>query len=51
RPEFALSLAWMWTMGDTSIAGPIYRSAVGGTYVVTPSHLDGQTDVEFNGSS
>ena len=45
------SLAWMWTMGDTSIAGPIYQSALGGDYVVTPSHLDGQTELSFNGSS
>ncbi len=45
------SLAWMWTMGDTSVAGPIYQSAVGGDYVVTPAHLDGQLDLHFNGSS
>ena len=45
------SLAWMWTLGDTSVAGPIYQSAVGGDYVVTPAHLDGQLDLHFNGSS
>ncbi len=43
------SLAWIWTMGDSSIAGPIYQAAVGGDYVVTPAHLDGQLDLHFNG--
>jgi hypothetical protein len=42
-------LAWMWTLGDTSISGPILRSAVRGDYVVTPSHLRGQRDLEFIG--
>ena len=42
-------LAWMWTLGDTSIAGPIFRSSVQGDYVVTPSHLAGQRDLHFFG--
>ncbi len=45
------SLAWIWTMGDSSIAGPIYQAAVGGDYVVTPAHLDGQRDLRFSGRS
>ena len=45
------SLAWMWTWGDSSVAGPIYQSAVGGDYVVTPAHLDGQRDLRFSGRS
>ena len=36
-------------MGDSSIAGPIYQAAVGGDYVVTPAHLDGQVDLRFDG--
>ncbi len=42
-------LAWMWTLGDTSIAGPIFRSSVRGDYVVTPSHLAGQRELHFFG--
>ncbi len=44
-------LAWMWTLGDTSIAGPIFRSSVRGDYVVTPSHLAGQRELRFLGPS
>ncbi len=42
-------LAWMWTLGDTSIAGPIFRYSVQGDYVVTPAHLAGQRDLHFFG--
>jgi hypothetical protein len=42
-------LAWLWTGGDSSVAGPIFLAAVGGDYVVTPSHLDGRRDLHFNG--
>ena len=42
-------LAWLWTLGDTSISGPILRSAVQGDYVVTPAHLEGYRDLEFIG--
>ena len=44
-------LAWMWTLGDTSIAGPIFRSSVRGDYVVTPSHVAGQRELRFFGPS
>ncbi len=44
-------LAWMWTMGDTSIAGPIFLTSVRGDYVVTPSHLAGQRELHFLGPS
>ena len=44
-------LARMWTLGDTSIAGPIFRSSVRGDYVVTPSHLAGQRELHFLGPS
>ena len=42
-------LAWAWTLGDTSIAGPILRSAVQGDYMVTPAHLEGYRELEFIG--
>ncbi len=42
-------LAWMWTLGDTSVSGPIYTAAVGGDYVLMPSHLEGRQDLHFIG--
>ena len=42
-------LAWLWTMGDAGVAGPIYTSAIGGDYVVTPAHLEGERSLEFVG--
>lgn len=42
-------LAWMFTLGDTKVAGPILRGAVGGDYVVTPAHLEGSRSLHFDG--
>jgi hypothetical protein len=42
-------LAWLWTAGDTSVAGPIFTTSLGGDYVVTPAHLDGRRSLEFVG--
>jgi hypothetical protein len=42
-------LAWMWTLGDTSVAAPIFRSSVRGDYVVTPSHLAERRELQFIG--
>ena len=42
-------LAWMWTLGDTSVSGPIYTAAIGGDYVLMPSHLEGRQDLHFIG--
>jgi hypothetical protein len=42
-------LAWLWTLGDTSVAGPIFRASVKGDYVVTPRHLDGRSSLHFVG--
>lgn len=42
-------LAWVFTLGDTSIAGPILRGAVTGDYVVTPAHLEGRRSLHFDG--
>ncbi len=38
-------LAWCWTWGDTGVSGPIYRAAVGGDYVLTPSHVSSDESV------
>ena len=42
-------LAWMWTLGDKEIAGPIFNSSVRGDYVVTPANLEGRDDLHFVG--
>ena len=42
-------LAFLWTFGDTRVAGPLWRTTVGGDYVVTPSHLEGRRDLRFRG--
>ncbi len=42
-------LAWMWSFGDTRIAGPLLRKTVRGDYVVTPSHLEGRRSLRFVG--
>jgi hypothetical protein len=42
-------LAWAWTAGDTDVSGPIFRAAVRGDYVVTPSHLEGRRTLQFVG--
>ena len=41
--------AWAWTLGDTSVSGPILRSALLGDYVVSPAHLEGRRNLHFVG--
>jgi hypothetical protein len=43
-------LAYLWSFGDTDVAGPLFRATVGGDYVVTPSHLEGRRSLHFTGS-
>lgn len=43
------SLAWLFTFGDSDVAGPILIKSIGGDYVVTPSHLEGKRDLQFTG--
>lgn len=43
------SLAWLWTLGNSEVSGPIFTTAVRGDYVVTPSHLEGRRPLEFRG--
>ena len=42
-------LAWLWTVGDGEIAGPIFWSSVRGDYIVTPRNLEGRDRLEFFG--
>lgn len=42
-------MAWLWTFGDSDVAGPIFRGALGGDYVVMPAHLRGDRDLRFVG--
>jgi hypothetical protein len=42
-------LAWMWTLGDKEIAGPILYTSVRGDYVVTPGNLEGRDELHFVG--
>ena len=42
-------LAFLWSFGDTEVAGTLWRTTVGGDYVVTPSHLEGRSDLRFTG--
>ncbi len=44
-------LAFLWTFGDTRVSGPLWRTTVGGDYVVTPSHLEGHRELRFRGES
>lgn len=44
-------LTWLWTGGDIEPARHVFRSAVGGDYVVTPAHLTGERDLRFRGDS
>ena len=44
------SASWMWTWGDSGVAGEIYRATLAGDYVITPDHLIGREDIEFSGN-
>jgi hypothetical protein len=42
-------LAWLWSAGDSSVLEPIYTASIGGDYVVTPAHLEGNRPLHFVG--
>ena len=42
-------LTWMWTLGDTEVAGPIFFTSIRGDYVVTPGNLEGRDELHFVG--
>ncbi len=43
------SMAWLWSFGSRRVTQPIFRSALGGDYVVTPEHLTGKRKLRFAG--
>ena len=43
------SLVFIWTFGDTNAAGPVWRTTVGGDYVVAPAVLEGRRSLRFRG--
>jgi hypothetical protein len=44
------AFGWVLTGGDTGAAKAIWKPSMGGTYVVTPSMLEGKEKVRFSGS-
>lgn len=44
-------LAWVLTLGDTDTAMGVWEPTMGGSYVITPSMLRGDTPIEFSGES
>ena len=43
------AFGWLLTGGNTDAAEAIWKPSMGGTYVLTPSMLDGQEKVHFSG--
>ena len=41
--------AWAMTAGNTQVANTVWRSALGGDYVVTPGMLEGRERISFAG--
>jgi hypothetical protein len=41
--------AWAITAGNTQVANTVWRSSLGGDYVVTPGMLEGQEPINFSG--
>ena len=44
-------LAWLFSAGDSDVAGSIWTASFRGDYVVTPNHLNGEDSLEFVGRS
>ena len=42
-------LAWVFSAGDTEVAGPIWDRSVRGDYVLTPEHVRGEVPIQFIG--
>jgi type IV secretory pathway VirB2 component (pilin) len=41
--------AWVFSGGDSQVAGTVLTRAVRGTYVITPESLTGKSEIEFVG--
>jgi hypothetical protein len=44
-------VTWLWTFGDSDVARTVARASTNGDYVVTPSHLRRDSDLDFDGDS
>lgn len=44
-------LVYMWSVGDTEMAGRVMRSGTQGTFVLTPQHLRGEAELDFVGAA
>ncbi len=44
-------LAYLWSVGDSDMAGRVMRSGTQGTFVVTPEHLRGEASLDFVGTA
>ena len=44
-------LAWACTAGDSQVADAVWKASLGGTYVITPSALKGESGIAFTGTS
>jgi hypothetical protein len=42
-------LAWVWSLGNRRVSGPIFTAALKGDYVVTPAHLRRERSLRFTG--
>ena len=42
-------VTWLWTWGDSGVAKTVARVSTDGDYVVTPAHLQRESDLTFNG--
>jgi hypothetical protein len=44
-------LVYIWSVGDTEMAGRVMRSGTQGNYVITPQHLRGREPLDFVGEA
>ncbi|MCG8588546.1 MAG: hypothetical protein MJE66_04580 [Proteobacteria bacterium] len=42
-------LAYLWSVGDHEMMSRVMQASMGGDFVITPSHLRGEKNVEFLG--
>ena len=44
-------LTYVWSVGDSEMAGRVLTSGTQGTFVVTPGHLKGKASLDFVGAA